>query len=101
MASELREHLANRKARDGVSKAKETIEQLVQELKDSIYDAEFHGDMLLGDTQQVITGYRNNKSHALAIKSLPSIGALIKTGATGGGLNVSPSRLGHHVSLQC
>lgn len=89
MASESQEHLTNGNASRGVSNSENKMKQLDRELKDAIYEAEFHGDMLLGDAQQVVTGYWNDISEALATKNLRSIGSLATTYVTTwGGLNV-------------
>ena len=65
------------------------IEKLDRELKEATYDPEFHGDMLLGDPLQIVTGYWNDISKVLAPKNLPQIGSLAYKAFTGQGLDVS------------
>ena len=65
------------------------IEKLDRELREATYDPEFHGDMLLGDPLQTVTGYWNDISKVLNPKNLPQIGSLAYKAFTGQGLDVS------------
>ena len=65
------------------------IEKLDRELREATYDPEFHGDMLLGDPLQNVTGYLNDISKVLIPKNLPQIGSLAYKAFTGQGLDVS------------
>ena len=70
-------------------KMEREIEKLDRELREATYDPEFHGDMLLGDPLQTVTGYWNDISKILIPKNLPQIGSLAYKALTGQGLDVS------------
>ena len=70
-------------------KMESEIEKLDRDLRETTYDPEFHGDMLLGDTLQTVTGYWNDISKILVPKNLPQIGSLAYKAFTGQGLDVS------------
>ena len=65
------------------------IEKLDRELWEATYDPEFHGDMLLGDPVQKVTGYWNDFSKVLAPKNFRQIGTLAYKAFTDQGLDVS------------
>ena len=64
------------------------IEKLDRELREATYDPEFHGDMLLGDPVQRITGYWNDISKVLTPKNFGQIGTLAYKAFTDQGLDV-------------
>ena len=70
-------------------KMESEIEKLDRDLREATYDPEFHGDMLLGDPLQTVTGYWNDISKILVPKNLPQIGSLAYKAFTGQGLDVS------------
>ena len=77
------------------------IEKLDRELREATYDPEFHGDMLLGDSLQTVTGYLDDISKILVPKNLPQFGSLAYKALTGQGLDVSTcSRLMSCVNLE-
>ena len=78
-------------SRKGLMKGKmeSEIEKLDCELREATYDPEFHGDMLLGDPLQTVTGYWNDISKILVLKNLPQISSLAYKTFTGQGLDVS------------
>ena len=47
------------------------IEKLDRELREAAYDPVFHGDMLLGDPLQTVTGCLNDTSKIQVPKNLP------------------------------
>ena len=65
------------------------IEKLDRELTEATYDPEFHGDMLLGDPVQKVTGYWNDISRVLSPKNFGQIGTLAYKAFTDQGLDVS------------
>ena len=78
---------------NGGVKGASNIDRLDQELKDATYDPEFHGDMLLGDPRQSITGYLYDLYEVFARKNLKQIGLITTKALTGQGLDVSKLRL--------
>lgn len=65
------------------------IEKLDRELREAAYDPEFHGDMLLGDPVQTVSGYWNDLSKVLSPKNIRQIGTLAYKAFTDQGLDVS------------
>ena len=71
---------------NGVMETK--IEKLDRELREATYDPEFHGDMLLGDPVQKVTGYWNDIVKVLTPRNFGQIGTLAYKAFTDQGLDV-------------
>ena len=53
------------------AKSRRQIEKPNRKLREAAYDPKLHGDMLLGDPLQKVSGYVNDISKTLLPKNLP------------------------------
>lgn len=88
MSSDTQRPLVNGHA-VGESKAQAAMDDWNAKLKTAEYVAKFHGDELLADKQNVMTGTLNDIRKVLTLRNAKEIGTVGWKMATGKGLDVS------------